>query len=108
MAASALQQAPLAEQPVWQAAEPLTVNVDYDVPSHSSADVIKVAKSSGQGASFMAASALPQAPLAEQAVWQAAEPVMVNVDYDVPSHSVHGCLCVATSSTGRSTSLASG
>eukprot|EP00929_Paragymnodinium_shiwhaense_P044333 TRINITY_DN22746_c0_g2_i1.p1 TRINITY_DN22746_c0_g2~~TRINITY_DN22746_c0_g2_i1.p1 ORF type:complete len:305 (+),score=70.49 TRINITY_DN22746_c0_g2_i1:74-988(+) len=96
MSSSVLPQAPLADQPVWQAAEPLKVNVDYDVPTHSATDAIKSAAKAGEGASFMSASVLPQAPLADQAVWQAAEPVTVNIDYDVPTHSAAEVMKSAT------------
>eukprot|EP00929_Paragymnodinium_shiwhaense_P037099 TRINITY_DN1982_c0_g1_i1.p1 TRINITY_DN1982_c0_g1~~TRINITY_DN1982_c0_g1_i1.p1 ORF type:complete len:165 (-),score=36.75 TRINITY_DN1982_c0_g1_i1:410-904(-) len=87
MFASVSPQAPAADQPVWQAAEPVTVNVDYDAPTHSAADVMKAGKKIESSASFMASSVLPQAPLADLPVWQAAEPVTVNIDYDVPTHS---------------------
>eukprot|EP00929_Paragymnodinium_shiwhaense_P032146 TRINITY_DN17877_c0_g1_i2.p3 TRINITY_DN17877_c0_g1~~TRINITY_DN17877_c0_g1_i2.p3 ORF type:complete len:105 (-),score=33.10 TRINITY_DN17877_c0_g1_i2:110-424(-) len=102
MAASVLPQAPLADQPVWQAAEPVTVHVDYDVPSHSAVDVVKAAKKHEGSASFVAASVLPQAPLADQPAWQAAEPVTVNVDYDVPTHSAVDVLKKAAMKPGQS------
>jgi len=92
---------PLADQPVWQAAEPMTVNVDYDVPTHGVEDVLKMAhslkKQNVRSSSFLGAALEPLAPLADQPVWQAAEPMTVNVDYDVPTHGVEDVLKMAHS-----------
>eukprot|EP00929_Paragymnodinium_shiwhaense_P099542 TRINITY_DN6123_c0_g1_i3.p1 TRINITY_DN6123_c0_g1~~TRINITY_DN6123_c0_g1_i3.p1 ORF type:complete len:183 (-),score=39.09 TRINITY_DN6123_c0_g1_i3:139-612(-) len=86
---ASLRQLPAADQPVWQAAEPAIVNVDFDVPQHRAAYAMKkTSVKEASSGSFLASSVLPQVPLADQPVWQASEPVTVNVDFDVPTHGV--------------------
>ena len=73
-----------------QAAEPLTVNVIMDPPAQKE-----------HSANFLAASAEPQALLAEQSVQQAAEPLTINVHMDVPTKKERSANFLAASAEPR-------